>query len=143
MQPGRRAQIHRWLRERGKTQNWLAAEVGITPSYLSLILAGRREPSLRVAVRLEQVTGVSASEFCTTRSGPPKPERPGPSVAIGCSLDGIDPPWIWSWGGGFVPFHLMQITPTRADLMDKPHDWLFDSGRRFDFAGRLRELGGD
>jgi transcriptional regulator with XRE-family HTH domain len=109
MHPDRRAQIQDWLRERRKTQQWLAAQIGISPVYLSLILRGHRSPSLRVAVRLERVSGLSAVEFLAS---PPAPvtDPDQPSGVINCSLDGFDPPWMWSWGGGFVPFWLMRET---------------------------------
>ena len=53
-----------WLDEVGKTQRWLAAQIGISTTYLTLILNGDKCPSLRLAKRLEHLTGVPAGEFC-------------------------------------------------------------------------------
>lgn len=46
-----------------KSQNQLARNVGITSSYLSMILTGSRNPSLRLATLLEEHTGIPAREF--------------------------------------------------------------------------------
>lgn len=46
-----------------KNQRKLAKEVGVTESYISHIVAGRRTPSLRVAERISKVLGCSVDEF--------------------------------------------------------------------------------
>ena len=43
----------------GRSQNWLAREVGISPSYLSMLLSKRRAPSGRVRRRMQEVLGVA------------------------------------------------------------------------------------
>jgi DNA-binding XRE family transcriptional regulator len=58
-----RRAIRQALGARGKTQNWLAKEVGIAASTLSDILRGRHQPSLNVAMSIERVTGVPAERF--------------------------------------------------------------------------------
>ncbi len=66
MQNELRARVKSALKRRHKarkTQFWLAAEIGIAPSHLSDILSGHRSPSLSVATRLEDATGIPAREF--------------------------------------------------------------------------------
>lgn len=52
-----------FLKTEGKSQGWLARELGVSSAYLSMILSGRRHPSLTVASKLEAVTGIPAREF--------------------------------------------------------------------------------
>ena len=47
----------------GKTQAQLAAELGVVPSYLSMILNRQRTPSLDVAVQLSRLTGIPVEAF--------------------------------------------------------------------------------
>lgn len=61
--PTVRQRVRVYLAQRDITQGQLADELGIDESYLSLIIRGRRHPSLDVAVRLERLTGIPASEF--------------------------------------------------------------------------------
>jgi transcriptional regulator with XRE-family HTH domain len=60
--------IRTWLRGRGQSQQWLADELGITASYVAMILNGRRTPSLPVAKRLEDLTGIPATAFIRSRA---------------------------------------------------------------------------
>jgi transcriptional regulator with XRE-family HTH domain len=60
--------IHTWLRAGGHNQRWLAGELGITASYVTMILNGRRTPSLQVAKRLEDLTGIPATAFIRSRA---------------------------------------------------------------------------
>jgi DNA-binding XRE family transcriptional regulator len=53
-----------WLDERRKTQRWLAATLGVSEQYLTYILNGKSCPSLPLAARLEQLTGIPAAMFC-------------------------------------------------------------------------------
>ena len=41
-----------------ESQNWLAGEVGVSPSYLSTLIRERRAPSGRVRRRLQVALGV-------------------------------------------------------------------------------------
>lgn len=60
----RKARVLKVLaRTPGKSQNDLAREIGITPAYFSMILSGDRRPSLPIAIKLEQFTGIPAEEF--------------------------------------------------------------------------------
>lgn len=58
-----REQVRVILSKRGITQKELAAELGIHETHLSAILAGRDFPSLSLAVRLENITGIPARDF--------------------------------------------------------------------------------
>ena len=42
----------------GETHDALAERLGVSRSYVSLIAAGKRQPSLSLALRIESVTGV-------------------------------------------------------------------------------------
>jgi len=55
--------LQAWVRRRKKTKKEIAEEFGISAPYLSMILSGARTPSLTVAARLEDVTGIPAREF--------------------------------------------------------------------------------
>lgn len=63
MKPAQRQARVRRLLKGGKSQNDLAREIGISPAYLSMILAGKRRPSLPLAFKLEEFTGIPAEEF--------------------------------------------------------------------------------
>lgn len=41
-----------------RTHEWLAEQVGVDRSYISMIRARQRQPSLSVALAIERVTGV-------------------------------------------------------------------------------------
>lgn len=47
-----------YLAEHGRTQNWLAAKLGIDNSRLSRILAGYLPLTDEIADRLQRVTGI-------------------------------------------------------------------------------------
>ena len=53
-----------WLDARGKNQKWLAATLKVSETYLTLILGGHSCPSLRLAAKLEALTGIPAVDFC-------------------------------------------------------------------------------
>jgi len=61
--PGDRLGIKVWLYTHGRTQAWLADQIGVSTTYVTMILSGARTPSLRVAERLQEVTGISAVKF--------------------------------------------------------------------------------
>jgi transcriptional regulator with XRE-family HTH domain len=48
----------------GKNQGEIAEELDITAGYLSMVLKGQRTPSLRLAVRLSEVSGIDVADFC-------------------------------------------------------------------------------
>jgi len=61
--PSDRLGIKLWLYQHGRTQSWLAEQVGVSSNYVTMILSGSRTPSLRVAERLQAVTGIAAVKF--------------------------------------------------------------------------------
>jgi transcriptional regulator with XRE-family HTH domain len=63
---GRR--LRAWLKTSRRSQVSLAKELGISTPYISMLLAGQRTPSLPVAKRLQEITGIPAAEFASTRS---------------------------------------------------------------------------
>lgn len=50
-------------RDTGKSQNAIARELGISHAYLSAIVNCKRRPSLPLAFKLQDVTGIPAQEF--------------------------------------------------------------------------------
>lgn len=64
----RQRRIRRIAKRANKSQNDLAREIGISPAYLSMILAGIRRPSLFVACKLEKATGIPAQAFVEVAS---------------------------------------------------------------------------
>jgi len=58
----------RWLREQDRTQRWLAAALRVSPAYVAMIVNGRRTPSLRIAKRIQDVTGIPAIDFVHSRA---------------------------------------------------------------------------
>lgn len=50
-------------RDGAPTQEALAKRLNVTPSYVSMIAAGKRQPSLRLAFRIETLTGVPAESL--------------------------------------------------------------------------------
>jgi transcriptional regulator with XRE-family HTH domain len=55
--------IHAYLDATGITLTDLSDRVGVGKSMLSLVARGLRQPSLDLAFRIEQETGVPASSF--------------------------------------------------------------------------------
>ena len=58
-----KARMRAWLKRHGMTQASLCAELSISPAHLSQILSGTRTPSLELAFRLQERTGISARSF--------------------------------------------------------------------------------
>ncbi|MFO7853944.1 MAG: helix-turn-helix transcriptional regulator [Paracoccaceae bacterium] len=46
-----------YLRERGMTQREFAARIGVSRSYLSMLISGDKVPSLKTATKIEVETG--------------------------------------------------------------------------------------
>lgn len=47
-----------FFEQTGTTQQALAGKLGIQSSYVSLITSGQRQPSLKLALRISEETGV-------------------------------------------------------------------------------------
>jgi plasmid maintenance system antidote protein VapI len=60
-----KARVVQWLHDQQppRTQMWLAKQLKVSPQYVAMILNGRRTPSLPIALRLEDLTGIPAKEF--------------------------------------------------------------------------------
>lgn len=41
-----------------RNQSWLAQELGVSDAYVSLMVAGKRQPKLPLAFRIQALTGV-------------------------------------------------------------------------------------
>lgn len=54
-------------RKGAPTQDAIAKRLGITPAYVSFIAAGKRQPSLRLALEIESVTGVPAESLVSEK----------------------------------------------------------------------------
>lgn len=50
--------LNTYFEKTGKTQRWLAEQLGVSRGYVSLIASGERQPSLTVSLRIEKLTGV-------------------------------------------------------------------------------------
>jgi len=55
--------VRRYLAAQDMTQAALAAKVGISGPCLSQILSAKQRPSLMVAAKLQDITGISARDF--------------------------------------------------------------------------------
>ena len=51
----------------GRSQNWLAGQVGVSPAYMSMLVNGGRSPSGRIRRRMQKALGVSNSDSSSTR----------------------------------------------------------------------------
>lgn len=51
------------IREHGKVKSWVAARLGMSPSALSNLLAGRRELRLEEAIKAAELFGVDVREL--------------------------------------------------------------------------------
>lgn len=55
--------LRNWLNKKqkddpSKTQAWLASELDLSTSFLSELLSGQAVPSLPLAIRIEELTGI-------------------------------------------------------------------------------------
>lgn len=51
------------IRSKGLKSDYIARQIGITPSYLSTILCGKRKPGIKLLEALCAVLNCSISEF--------------------------------------------------------------------------------
>ena len=51
-------ELNIWMQKNGVTQNELAAQLGVSQSFLSIMLHGKRKPSVKTAIKIEEVTGI-------------------------------------------------------------------------------------
>ena len=70
----RRVSLDRYLEEAGQTQRELARQLGISKSHLSMIVNGDRQPSLPLALLIEEVTGVPVATLAVMADSDAKAE---------------------------------------------------------------------
>lgn len=58
-----KVQVRGWLISNGKTQTWLAAQVGVSEPILSKILSGHHSIADDVAKAIKKITGVDVRRF--------------------------------------------------------------------------------
>jgi transcriptional regulator with XRE-family HTH domain len=56
--PQRYRSLADYFIQTGRTQESLASKLGVTPAYISLLTSGSRQPGLKLALRIEAMTGV-------------------------------------------------------------------------------------
>ena len=56
------AALWRRLELLDRSQNWLAREVGVSPTYMSMLVNGGRSPSGRIRRRMRKALGVTNSK---------------------------------------------------------------------------------
>lgn len=52
-----------WLQTHGRTQQWLADELGISLQAVNGYVTGYRQPSLTLAAKIEELTGIPAKDL--------------------------------------------------------------------------------
>ncbi len=55
------AALRQRLQTLGRSQNWLAREIGVSPGYVSMLVNGGRSPSRRIRRRMQTALGVNNS----------------------------------------------------------------------------------
>ena len=58
-----RTPLARWFTRVAYTQTAVAHELGISDSYMTLLIAGARRPSLPLAIRISELTGLPVSDL--------------------------------------------------------------------------------
>lgn len=58
-----RQQLAAFMERKQLTQEDIAAKLGVTASYVSFLLSGDRSPSLRLAVKIQSLTGIKPTAF--------------------------------------------------------------------------------
>ena len=63
-QPQSYERLQDWMNAKGVNQKYLARLAGISEQHLCMVLRGSRRCSLRVALRLSELTGVPVENIC-------------------------------------------------------------------------------
>lgn len=64
-----RTAIAEWFERSGYTQRKAAGLLGITEQHMSHLVAGRRQASLPLAVKISELTGIPVSALIVERPG--------------------------------------------------------------------------
>lgn len=65
MKQKRYRDLSEFFEKTGMTQGWLADQLDIDRSYVSLICGRKRQPSLGLSLRIAELTGVPVEAFVT------------------------------------------------------------------------------
>jgi len=65
------ANLRQIMKERKITSRDLAAQIGVSETYISYLLTGKKKPSLKFVERLAPVLGVTLSDLLTKKEPPP------------------------------------------------------------------------
>jgi DNA-binding XRE family transcriptional regulator len=59
--------LHDWLRQKGRTDAWLAEQVGRHRATITKIRNGTKRPSIEVAAKIQRLSrnAVTAADYCT------------------------------------------------------------------------------
>jgi transcriptional regulator with XRE-family HTH domain len=60
---GQLTALAQWFERSGHTQRAIAERLGVTEAHLSRLISGERQPSLPLAVKISELTGVPASDL--------------------------------------------------------------------------------
>lgn len=60
-------QLRDWMDRRRYNQAELAQELGVQEAYVSMLLNGKRTPSLELAVKIEEHAGIPAKAWSLTQ----------------------------------------------------------------------------
>lgn len=62
--------LFRFMRAESLTQRQLAQRLGVSASYINELLNGSKTPGLRLAIRIQDETGVEATSWFTPSQRP-------------------------------------------------------------------------
>lgn len=69
------ARLRAWITRSGRTSTEVAAALRISAAQLSHIVMGTRRPSLALAVRLHDVTGIPVAAWVRTTNANSRPRK--------------------------------------------------------------------
>ena len=69
MKSDRKTALAQWFARSGYTQKAFAAQIGITEAAVSLLVNGLRTPSLQLAIRISNETGIAPADLIGKSNG--------------------------------------------------------------------------
>ena len=63
--------LRRIMKKKNITSRYLAAKIGVTETYISYLLTGKKKPSLKIVETLTEFLDVSVSDLITKKEPPP------------------------------------------------------------------------